>query len=128
MSLDSSPSGVFVDCAGIYTRVIKRGALETLKVIDPLTAANYIGQSNTLEDKIRAKSIVEATLATTRKNEWPLWLQRLSGLSSTVPEGLLAMANIKLSMKAISLNEFEDSETWFESANEAYKERHYGTE
>jgi len=38
------------------------------------------------------------------------------------------MANIKLSMKAISLNEFEDSETWFKSANEAYKERHYGAE
>ena len=128
LSLESSSNGDFLDCKGSFTRAIQRGALETLKVIDPLTAANYIGQSNALVDKLRAKSIAEATLASERANEWPIWLQRLSGRPSKVPEGLLAIANVKLSMKDLSYEDFKESEALFKAANEAYKLRNRDAE
>jgi Leucine-rich repeat (LRR) protein len=121
LAKSDSMNGPFFDEEGRFPDVLKRGAFEALKVIDPFTAASYLGRGAADDRKPEALALLSSALATSRRTEAPVWLQRIFYFGSDIPRGELIRANILLSMNNIS-----DAKESFELANTEFSLRHLG--
>jgi hypothetical protein len=97
-------NGPFFLAEGTYHEVVKRGALEALKIIDPYSPASYLGRGS-IEDRREALALISSALSK----------------SSDVPRGELARGNLLL-----AIAQFADAEKHFQNANSEFAKRHSG--
>jgi hypothetical protein len=83
-------NGPFFEGEGTYHEVVKRGALEALKIIDPYSAASYLGRpGRSIEDQQEALALISSAISKSFRTEWPVWLQKFNYFTSDVPRGEL---------------------------------------
>jgi tetratricopeptide (TPR) repeat protein len=111
-----SPSGPFFSGVGNYVDLAYCGALYTLALIDPLSAASYLGQAE--ETQPQAFAMLDKALAGATENERSIFPNWLIG-NSDIPRAALIRANILLGMK-----KYPEAKTFFETAANEYSRRH----
>jgi tetratricopeptide (TPR) repeat protein len=98
LTVSGSSSGPFFDCIGPYSAILKRGAQEALKEIDPYVAATLLSKNSepNEHDQLQPRHSVLSALAEAKRREFPIWLEKLLPTSKEIVQAHLALGNIYL--------------------------------